>query len=87
MIKETNLLHWLLIGGEGHGQTFLISDDSRLTFPCKNSFESQLYEGKNYLNNSQLFRVGIHNATTEQMSLIPRLITKTKLTALPLVHS
>ena len=73
---------WLLIGGEGHGQTLWMSHGSRVVYPCKASFERQLYEGQNYLSDGQLFRIGTHNATSDQMSLIPQLIKKTKLAAL-----
>lgn len=72
-------IQWLLIGGEGHGKTLWIAQGSRVSYPCKHSYDTQLYDGQNYLNDGKLYRIGLHNATQEQRAEIPTLIMETRL--------
>lgn len=72
-------IQWLLIGGEGHGKTLWIKAGNSVCYPCKNSFDTQEYVGKDYVHHGQIFRIGEHNATPEQVAQIPRLIVETQL--------
>lgn len=74
------LTQWLLIGGPGHGET-LWTDSATVYYPGK-CLENYLYTGNDYVHDGKLYRIGVHNAVSEQMSAIPELINKTKLQAL-----
>lgn len=75
-------IQWLLIGGEGHGQTLWIKGGTSVRYPCKGSLSHLLYEGKDYLSEGKLFRIGMCQETSEQVAQIPSLIVGKQLNAL-----
>ncbi len=72
-------IQWLLIGGEGHGETLWIKAGNAVVYPIKDSLENQQYLGSDYLHEGKLYRVGRHNPTPEETARIPALIVETKL--------
>jgi hypothetical protein len=72
-------IQWLLIGGVAHGKTLWIKGGNSVNFPIENSFAVQQYVGENYVHDGQLYRIGLHNPTIEEVKKIPLLITEVKL--------
>jgi hypothetical protein len=74
-------IQWLLIGGEGHGLTLWVKAGGTVRYSCKDG-SMQEYEGRSYLSEGKLFRIGVHQATSEQLAQIQCLIAENQLDAL-----
>lgn len=72
---------WLLIGGPGHGKNLWIKGGNSVLW-AGTGFEQHQYDGKDYLTDGKRYRIGVHNATAEQMAKIPLLIKEIDLEAL-----
>jgi len=76
-------IHWLLVGGEGHGKSIWIKGGTSVRYPA--SITTLLYEGITYAYLGKLYRLGIFNATDVEMSQIPDLINQHQLEAVGIV--
>ena len=67
-------VQWLLIGGPSHGTTVWIKSGARVLSG------GAIYEGRNYLHNGELYRIGYVNEQDLNTGFVPRLIELKKLT-------
>jgi hypothetical protein len=74
-------IQWLLIGGPGHGKNLWVEGGNSVLY-SETGFNQHQYDGKDYLTDGKLYRIGVHNATAEQMEKIPLLIKEINLEAL-----
>ncbi len=59
--KQMKIIHWLLIGGDGHGTTLPIKGGNSVRYPSKLGLVDQDYIGNQFVLDGQLFQVGLHN--------------------------
>jgi len=59
-------IQWLLIGGPGHGKNLWVEGGNSVLY-SETGFNQHQYDGKDYLTDGKLYRIGVHNATAEQM--------------------